>query len=176
MIDKYKKFLEKRNVYNTKIISAFPGCGKTTFFNMMNEKYDGDNTICIDSDSSEFSWIIKDGDKVRNDEFPNNYINHIRKNIGKYKYIFISTHDVVREALMENEIKFHIVYPDLSMKEEYLDRYDKRGNDEGFIKLLNENWEEWIEAIMNIDSEFCEKIKLDVDKPYLSDVLIDLDE
>lgn len=175
MIDRYEKFFEKRNLYNTKVISAFPGCGKTTFFNMMNEKYDDDNTICIDSDSSKFSWVINDdGDKVRNDEFPINYINHIKENIGKYKYIFISTHDVVRDALIENEITFHIVYPELSMKEEYLERYEKRGNDENFIKLLNENWEKWIEAIIEIDSEFCKKIKLNINKPYLSDVLIDI--
>lgn len=176
MLDKYKKFLEKRNMYNTKIISAFPGCGKTTFFNMMDEKYDGDNTICIDSDSSKFSWVIdQEGNKVRNIDFPNNYISHINENLGKYKYIFISTHDVVRDALIENEINFHIVYPELSMKEEYLERYVKRGNDDNFIKLLTENWEKWIEVIVDINSEFCDKIELSINKPYLSDVLIDIE-
>lgn len=171
MIKRYKQFTEGKN-FDTKIVCAFPGCGKTTFFNMMEEKYDS-NDICIDSDSSEFSWIIDDeGNKVRNPDFPNNYIKHIKENIGKYKYIFVSSHENVRDALIENNIPFYIVYPNISMKEEYLKRYKKRGNDDAFIKLLTENWENWIDAIVNFDNELCTKLELTQEKPFLADVLI----
>ena len=67
----------------TRIISAFPGTGKSYFHN--NSEYS-----TLDSDSSEFSWIINDdGDKVRNPNFPSNYISHIKDNIGKADFIFV---------------------------------------------------------------------------------------
>ena len=84
----------------TKIISAFPGVGKTTY-----HKNNPDTTL--DSDSSSFSWIVDEhGNKTRNPHFPQNYIDHIKQNIGKYKYIFVSSHKEVRDALLDNCILF----------------------------------------------------------------------
>lgn len=168
MIKRFNDFKEN----DTKIVSAFPGCGKTTFFNMMKEKYQDD--VCIDSDSSNFSWVYEDGEKKRNPDFPKNYIEHIINNIGKYKYIFVSSHDVVRNSLIENNLPFYIVYPNLEMKDEYLERYKERGNDQNFINLLENNWESWIESIMDIDNKLVTKLELDQDKPFLANVLNDL--
>jgi hypothetical protein len=55
---------------NTKVIAAFPACGKTYCFDR-NEDY-----IILDSDSSKFSWTYPDGlaSNYRNPEFPKNYI------------------------------------------------------------------------------------------------------
>lgn len=174
MIKRYNEFLENvDNKFDTRIISAFPGCGKTTFFNKMKEKYNDD--VCIDSDSSKFSWVVEDGEKKRNPDFPSNYIEHIKENMGKYKYIFVSTHENVRDALIDNNLPFYIVYPNISMKEEYLKRYRNRGNDDNFIKLLEDNWETWINNIINFDNKLCTKLELSFDKPYLSDVLEKID-
>jgi len=127
----------------TRIISAFPGVGKTYYF----ERNKG---ISIDSDSSHFSWI-KDSEgnntKERNPEFPNNYIDHIKENIGKYKYIFVSSHEEVRNSLKENGIKYYLIYPAKSRKEEFIQRYIQRGSPEGFVNLISENWDSWIEKI-----------------------------
>lgn len=124
----------------TKIISAFPGAGKSYYHNNNKE-------TTLDSDSSNFSWIKdKNGDntKERNPEFPENYIKHIKENIGKYKYIFVSSHKVVRDALFNNCLFFYLVYPSPSRKEEFIKRYEERGNQDFFIKLLDENWENWM--------------------------------
>ena len=86
----------------TRIIAAFPGTGKS----YVHKKHP--NTT-LDSDSSHFSWMIKDGKKMRNPDFPYNYITHIRNNIGKYKFIFVSTHKEVREILLDNCIFFYLV-------------------------------------------------------------------
>ena len=48
----------------TKVYSAFPGVGKTTYFNKTEKNV-------LDSDSSKF-------DKR---DFPSNYIEHIKKNV-----------------------------------------------------------------------------------------------
>ena len=135
----------------TKIISAFPGVGKTTY-----HKNNPDTTL--DSDSSSFSWIVDEhGNKTRNPHFPQNYIDHIKQNIGKYKYIFVSSHKEVRDALLDNCIFFYLVYPVNSRKEEFIQRYRDRGNDENFIKLVKTNWENWMDEFYLMD-EGCEKL------------------
>ena len=127
--------------YKTYIISAFPGTGKSYIFN-------NSNISCIDSDSSQFSWI-KDSDgnntKERNSKFPQNYIEHIKKNIGKYEFIFVSSHKEVRDALIENCLFFYSVWPDIEDKPAYIQRYKDRGNDDKFIEFIFSNWNEFVE-------------------------------
>ena len=69
----------------TRIIAAFPGTGKSYY-----HKENPETTL--DSDSSRFSWV-KDSEgnntKERNPDFPENYISHIKENIGKYEFIFV---------------------------------------------------------------------------------------
>jgi len=142
----------------TKIISAFPGTGKSYY----HIKYPG---ITLDSDSSNFSWVKDENGnntKERNPEFPQNYINHIKENIGKYKYIFVSSHKEVRDALLDNCLFFYVVYPNERRKDEFLERYRSRGNDEKFIQLISDNWEKWIREIYWIDNG-CEKICMVLD-------------
>ncbi len=127
---------------NTTIISAFPGMGKTYFYNNAN------GITIADSDSSKYSWIYhEDGTKERNPEFPKNYIEHIKSLIGKVEYIFVSTHEEVRNALFDNKIPFIVVYPDTCLKSEFIERYKNRGSDEAFVKLMDEKFEEWVEGI-----------------------------
>ena len=113
----------------TAIISVFPGCGKSYFYN----KYNGE--ICagrtpwkiLDSDSSEFSWIKDENEcntKERSPNFPNNYIQHIKDNIGKVDIIFVSSHKEVRKALKDNGIK-HVKFH--SMRHSYATRLFEKG-------------------------------------------------
>lgn len=140
----------KKEKKETKIISAFPACGKTHYFE--NNK---DSKIILDSDSSKFSWIYSDVGasvntlklvkaKIRNPEFPKNYIEHIKENIGKVDYIFVSSHDIVRKALNESGIDFIIVYPEQTLKAEWVGRCFLRGSGEKFCKLIADNWDGWI--------------------------------
>jgi len=40
-----------------------------------------------------------------------------------------------------------MVYPDKSMKREWIRRFRKSGNDEGFIKFIGDNWDDFIDEI-----------------------------
>ncbi len=137
------------------LISAFPACGKSTFYNEYK-----DELVVLDSDSSTF-------DKS---EFPQNYMDHIKENMDKADVIFISSHKEVREALKENDLDFTVVYPSIELKEEYMERYKNRGNDEGFINLLDKNWDAWITEIDEDDE--LSKIELE-EGEFISDVLND---
>ena len=147
-IKKFNEHLENK----TLVISAFPGCGKSHFFRNNESKE------VLDSDSSKF-------DK---EHFPKNYIEHIKSNLGKVDIIMVSSHKEVRDALVENEIPFTLVYPSPDIKDEYIQRYIDRGNTGSFLELLNNNWELWLNELEEQVS--CDKIRLE-ENQYLSDVI-----
>ena len=130
------------------VISAYPACGKSYYYkkhSLYAENATGNEKI-LDSDSSQFSWIYDEaGNKtdMRNPDFPNNYIEYIKKHMDKEDIIFVSSHESVREALHKNGIPFALVVPDLEMKPEWLWRMKNRGNNEAFIQLQDEHWNEW---------------------------------
>lgn len=131
----------------TVVVSAFPCCGKTYAFEHYQDKYS-----MLDSDSSKFSWIYTDDgnnglNKERNPEFPKNYIEHIKENIGKVDIIFVSSHLAVREAMYEAGIRYCTVYPKKEMLNEWVGRMYRRGNDENFIKFQIEHWDEFMHNI-----------------------------
>lgn len=141
----------------SKIYSAFPGCGKTTYYKECMFRSD---RIVIDSDSSAF-------DKS---QFPQNYIQHIKKanETDVITVVLISSHDVVRDALLNEGIYYNLVYPEQSLKDEYIQRYKDRGSNEAFIKLVEDNWDKWMEEMDNQPN--CNKIRLKTGQ-YLSDVM-----
>lgn len=127
----------------TKIYSVFPACGKT----WLCEHQEQYGLKIMDSDSSQFSWIVKESGKIRNPEFPANYIQHIKEQIGKCDYIFVSSHASVREALEADGIDFAIVYPSHSCFAEWVGRCfirDKRGETGCNPGVLYDNWSQWI--------------------------------
>lgn len=143
------------------IVSGFPGIGKTTLFN--NEE----DLVLLDSDSTNFSWA-DEKKTVRHENWPQNYIEHLTGKRGEADAVFVSSHDVVREALVKAGIPFVLVYPSLNMKDEYIQRYKDRGSNEKFVQLLEQNYEKWIEELMK--QEGCTHIVLQPGE-YLSDVM-----
>lgn len=128
---------------DTKIYSIFPACGKTWLYEHQ-EDYD---LKILDSDSSNFSWVYINGVKERNPDFPNNYIKHIKENMGKCDCIFVSSHASVREALEKEGIDFTIVYPMQICKAEWVGRCfirDKKGESGCGADVMYDNWDKWI--------------------------------
>lgn len=150
----------------TFVISAFPACGKSYCFSHYQDTWK-----MLDSDSSNFSWIKDENGnntKVRNPEFPSNYIKHIKDNIGKVDFIFVSSHEVVRKALRESNIRTIMVYPKKEMKDEWVKRFKERGNDEKFIEFISSNWPDFIDDMENEDGKhIMMKNELGNTNPYI---------
>lgn len=125
------------------VICGFPGVGKT---------YASVKWGWQDSDSSQFSWTHSaEGVKmipkrVRHPDWPQNYIHYIKRQTG---VVMCSTHAEVRDALVEANIPFYLVFPQLSLMHEYVERYRRRGSPESFITLLKEQWEDWVYDMEN---------------------------
>lgn len=155
----FDNHVEEFEVHDTIVVSGFPGVGKTTFFERFRD------IKSADSDSSRFSWSEPG---VRNPDFPQNYIDYIKASIGRFDFIFVSSHDLVREALKEEGIPYSIVYPSKALKDEYIRRYVERGNQESFVQLLETNFDQFIESIEQDD--YPTRIPLQSGE-YLSDVI-----
>lgn len=173
------------NEMDTIIISAFPACGKSYAAKMLQERgivaLDSDSskfswitrkrtekeveeqkkiletrrTPCTDA---EIDFIANQEIKVRNPEFPNNYIQYIKDNIGKARYIFVSSHENVRKELVRNKIPFMLIYPSREMKAEWIGRCVSRKNDAQFCELIDKNWDSWLAQMDN--EKCCVKVKL----------------
>lgn len=159
----------------TRVYSVFPACGKTWLY----EHQEDYGITILDSDSSQFSWIINVNEyeneirgmsKVSNPNFPNNYIDHIKDNIGKYDCIFVSSHASVREALDKEGIDFVIVYPEQSCKAEWVGRCfirEKNGESGCGAEAMYNNWDQWISECFETGIDHREVVLQS--KEYLSD-------
>lgn len=164
---------------NALVISAYPACGKSTYYNN-NSRYANtkDGMKILDSDSSKFSWIYdSDGNKtnIRNPKFPKNYIKYIKQHLKSEDIIFVSSHEVVRKALYEAHIPFISIFPkdNIYNMKEWRARFLSRNNTLSFIEFQMEHWTEFINQ-MQEDPAPIKKVILDVhgEYPYINTNLI----
>lgn len=162
-----------------KFISAFPGCGKSTVFwnahkyhmyslnkegtAAFRKSYREGQTYLYDSDSSTF-------DKAH---FPQNYIDHMKEVImrhaGENEFnMFVSSHSAVRKAMQDAGIIYTLVYPDRSLKDEYIKRYIDRNSPPALISLMEANWDVFIDSCE--EDPAYNKIVLQSGK-YIGDIL-----
>ena len=147
----------------TWIISAFPCMGKTHYVKNHPD-------TALDSDSSHFSWL--DDGVARNPDFPANYVKHIKENIGKCKYIMVSSHKDVRQALAQAGLTFIYVRPSRSLKDEFVQRARERGSSEAFAKHLEDNWDSWL---ADAGEDYATMVYHSCQGQYLTDVLTTLE-
>jgi hypothetical protein len=105
---------------------------------------------------------------VRSPDFPGNYIQHVKDKIGQVDIIFVSSHKAVRDALVAAGIKFTLVYPEMDLREEYLERYRRRGSSGDFVTMIGSNWAGFITELE--DQEGCEHVVLGADE-MMSDMI-----
>ena len=150
--EKTLKRLEKeQNKKKTFVISAFPGCGKTTAFNKIKNEYN-----VVDMESSFF-------DKSN---FPTNYISSLKEYIGVADIVFVSTHEKVRQMLHNENIEYFLFYPNDNRKDEMISLYQQRGSEEIFIDLMNQHFEHFLQSIKD-DKYAAQKICLEYEGDFI---------
>ncbi len=176
------------------IISAYPGCGKSTYYSMWSmysennvwrihkgepaycvektDKFAGDKII--DSDSSYYSWTTTgtSGNKIRNPDFPNNYVQRIMEFTKTEDIIFVSSHDIVRAALSANHIPYVLVYPERCLKSIYIENYKSRGNSAEFIKNQFDNWDAYHTSMESDPTPFKYVLNMRESSPYITTSVI----
>lgn len=136
----------------TRVISGFPGIGKSTIV----KSKEGD---FLDSDSSTFP----------KDAFPENYLNYIEDKVKNTNSVMLaSSHQEVRQGLVDRGIDFTLIYPARELKDEYMQRYAERGSPQPFLDLMDSKWDEFIDGCEQ--QKGCNKIVLS-EGQFLADVL-----
>ena len=152
-------------------IFAFTATGKTS----LAKKYS--NVIDLESTSYKYLNVnikdesLKSTPREENKEWPSNYFKALTEVKDKYDYILISD-EICRDFLIKNNYEYWWIYPNKELKEEYLDRCRKRGNNEEFVYWYNKLWNKWINDCIN-DKNASKHIELKSNE-YLEDILPNL--
>lgn len=140
------------------VLSAFPAVGKSTIFKEADERGLKPAHVHFNDFTKEYEITVPSGDgipvfdsdssKFDKEFFPTNYVQHIKSTLDKLDdvIILVSSHDNVREMLQSQGIDYILAYPQRELKEEYIRRYKARGNAEGFINMMEEKWNDFIDS------------------------------
>ena len=146
-----------------KLISAFPCCGKS-YTASKNPRY-------LDLESSHYTWLEYNGHKLRNPDFPNNYIEEINLYKDYYDVIFVSSHLSVRVALSAYNLSYYLVYPDNTPEcfQEWKRRAYERGTQKLWDALLENCWSSLLRSCRS-DTSPCKHIVLNKES-YIDTIL-----
>ena len=158
----------------TIVFACFASLGKSFAANKIKD--------CLDLDSTMFKWIYKSKgnietlkgttDREKNPDWPHNYQAEVIKNLGKYKYIFISLNaPEILQKLDELNIENYILLPKRDIKQTILERLKDRNNSMEFINSIDEKFDE----ILDYYKDFKNVIYLEKDQ-FVKDIIINFQD
>ena len=152
-------------------VFAFTATGKSNVAKKYKNVIDMESTLYkyIGNDLEDES--LKSTPRFLNEEWPKNYFKALKEVKDKYDYILVAD-EICNDFILNNGYEYWYVYPKRELKEEYLNRCKKRGNNEEFISWYSKLWDEWIDKCEE-DKCASKKIKLNSNE-YLEDVLPNL--
>lgn len=135
------------------IISAFAGSGKSYATKQLEN--------AIDLESSDYQWIYEDDvtddvearkgidNRKKNPDFIKDYVDAIEKVKDEYDQVFIAAQPAVLQEIVFRNIPFAVAYPTKDSKDTYIQRYIDRGNNEQFVNLMDTNFYNFVDDMMN---------------------------
>ncbi len=133
------------------LISGFPGIGKTRASKLFN--------AIIDLDSMQY---------INKEKYPYCYL-YDAIHLSKKGYIVLISQDLqVVELMAVSGEDYLIVCPDISLKNEYMVRYLKRGNVNSWIDTTMKNWDAHINKLKTYPQENLITLQ---SGQYLSDIM-----
>lgn len=158
------------------LIAAHAGTGKSTFARMYPDKVI--DLVCMpykyeDYNYPEESEAVKaNTDADFNVNWPDNYYIAVLNHLKSGKIILIPpVFDVIYKLYAADNIKYILCYPERNLKDEYEQRYIKRGNTQEFLEMFIWGWDYFID---NCEKDPYGKHVVLKSGQYLSDV-IDID-
>lgn len=147
-------------------IWSFPGTGKSTVPQSVPDVLDADSRLYqfIGATPRMLHDVAAQARTVPNPEYPDNYFNYI-ENAGS-TYVLLNCHVSLLPRIPNENLL--LVYPDISLKDEYLRRYRDRGDNDSFISYMDESFADMIHAI---ESYPCRKLRITDEHTYLTDIL-----
>lgn len=135
------------------VVCGFPGIGKSTFSKQSPIQTPEDKIAGRPPESCAWEVIDLESSDFDKAHFPGNYVDkmclifEITGWSGNHKVVLCSSHKVVRDAFREACIPFVMIYPDKSLKEEYIARYKSRENHPMPLEVVEKFWDTWIDEM-----------------------------
>lgn len=147
-------------------IWSFPGTGKSTVPQSVPDVLDADSRLYqfIGATPRMLHDAAAQARTVPNPEYPENYFNYI-ENTGS-AYVLLNCHISLLPRIPSESL--FLIYPDISLKDEYLRRYRTRGDNGSFISYMDESFADMIHAI---EAYPCRKLRITDEHTYLTDIL-----
>lgn len=146
-------------------IWGFPGIGKFSI-SKSPDILDADCRLFqfAGASSGALHNIAEHTGTIPDPAYPQNYLDHIRS--ADSRYILLNCHiSLLRHLPRENIL---LIYPDMTLKDAYLKRYQDRGDNESFISYMDESFADIVHAI---ESYPCRKLRITGEHTYLTDIL-----
>lgn len=129
------------------VICGFPGTGKRHATKNLQE-------ICkiVNIDDNEFKWVSN----VLNDfglKYPRTLVTQIRQLIETHDFILLSSDRSIRDILNAYNIEYHLVYPDIGLRNEYIGRAYIDDYSNSYIDWLCDNWSALIKNCIDDPSD-----------------------
>ncbi len=130
------------------VIAGFAGIGKTT----LAKKYS--NVIDIESSPYKYDYSMYNNidyeklkgnkERIKNTDFPQNYIDAINKAKQKYDVVLVWLCDEAIGIYKKFGIEFVVCYPNIEAFEGYKQRYISRGNPPTWIDSVVSYYDEFV--------------------------------
>ena len=153
------------NIYNFKTIKRLPNEEE-----IEKERKRWESSLHLMSTEGHLNQFKQQIISVNNPDFPNNFIQYIKENIGKVDVIFVDSDIKIRQWLNEAKIKFVTVYPWSSCLQEWIGRMYLCDYSDTIIRYRINGWHN--EVLKNKEPLGDYLIRLSHGK-YISEKLID---
>jgi len=142
VVAQFNKMPDRQFQQRATIICGFAGVGKSFFTrNIATRPANYINLVVEDIDSSAFSKLP---DRGKNPAWPSNYMSFISERSKIADVIMTATHAEVRQALLDHNLQYTLVYPDKHLKEDYLARYRARNSPKWLVDMFDAQWNSFI--------------------------------
>lgn len=136
-------------------IWCFPGTGKSSVSQSVPDVLDADSRLFqfIGATPQMLHNTAARARTAPNPEYPDNYFHYI-ENAGS-TYVLLNCHVSLLPRIPSENLL--LIYPDISLKDEYLCRYRDRGDSESFLSYMDESFADMVRAI---ESYPCRKLRI----------------
>lgn len=136
-----------------KIIVGFPGIGKS---------------FVSQDESPQFSWLNIYDEPGYAKGAEDSFHSEVLRLAQQEAVLLLPAHRTVGAFLVKSNLVFTSVFPERGLKDEYLTRYRKRGSSQGFVDLVEEQWDQFVKNMWYLDGR-CNHVELSKGQ-FLKDV------
>jgi hypothetical protein len=136
-----------------KIIVGFPGIGKS---------------FVSQDKSPQFSWLHIYDEPGYEKGAEASFHSEVLRLAQHEAVLLLPAHRTVGAFLMKHNLVFTSVFPKSGLREEYLRRYQKRGSSQGFVELVEKQWDDFVKNMWYLEGR-CNHVELS-EGQFLKDV------